>query len=248
VYLRITALIAKTIALDTHRPTAFLAVGNVIAQKDRSAQHGSAPGLSAFSNTFMQHPKEQILVIPTTLAQALCPAKFGPPSPILENVIMDNHSFREREEAETNLAFKQVIPYILVRYKDQYVMTQRTSQQQETRLHNLYSIGQGGHVNDQDFKGKDPILEGLMRELREEFVLAPEYGCTLVGLINDDSNDVGKVHFALVYELRVSGVLLEVAEKGKHVAQWADITKLRAYYDRMENWSKIVLDHVIRAA
>ena len=201
----------------------------------------------------MQHPKEQVLVIPAKLATVLCPGVFGLPHPSFELVIMDSHSFRDREEAETNFQFKQVIPYIVVRYQDdaqqrKYLVSQRTSQQQETRLHNLYSIGQGGHVTDQDFKGKDPILAGLMRELREEFTLAPEYGCNCIGMINDNSNEVGRVHFGLVYELRVSSPLLEVAEKGKHVAQWMDGIAVRGCYDRMENWSKIVVDQVIRVA
>lgn len=202
----------------------------------------------------MKHPKEQVLVIPTTLAAVLCPTVFGKPSPVIELSILDSYSFREREEAETNFQFKQVVPYILVRYKNQYLVSQRTIKQQETRLHNLFSIGQGGHVTDQDFiagtslDASDPLLAGLMRELREEFVLGPEYGCNCIGLINDNSNEVGKVHLGLVYELRVSTPLLEVAEKGKHIAQWMDGIAVRACYAKMENWSKIVVDHVIRLA
>lgn len=167
---------------------------------------------------------------------------------------MASHSFRDREEAETNFQFKQVIPYIVVRHKDQYLVSQRTSQQQETRLHNLFSIGQGGHITVHDFStgthldASDPILAGLMRELREEFTLGPEHGCNCIGLINDNSNEVGKVHFGLVYELRVSTPLLEVAEKGKHIADWGSVATVRSYYSRMENWSKIVVDNLIRAA
>ena len=201
----------------------------------------------------MKHPKEQVLVIPATLATVLCPAAWGQPTPTLKEALWLSMSFRDREEAETNVQFKQVIPYIVVRHKDQYLVSQRTRQQQEARLHNLYSIGQGGHVTDQDFKPQpklceDPISAGLMRELHEEFTLAPEHGCTCIGLINDNSNEVGKVHFGLVYELWVSSSLLEIAETGKHTAQWMNGIGVRDYYDRMENWSKIVVDHVVRAA
>ena len=199
----------------------------------------------------MKHPKENVLVIPTALAAELCPTQFGKPRPELERTILGSHSFRDREEAETNFSFKQVIPYIVVVNRAgeaQYLLTQRTSQQQETRLHNKFSIGQGGHINDHDFKSKDPILTGLMREVREEFKLAPEYGCSMIGLINDNSSEVAMVHFGLVYELRVSSLLLEVAEQGKHVAQWADVQTLRRHYEVMENWSKLVMDHVICAS
>ncbi len=95
-----------------------------------------------------QHPPEQVLVIPADLAGALCNYQvFGPSSPILEKIILDNHTFRAREEAETNTKFKQVIPYVMVRHGDHYLLTQRTSKQQETRLHGKFSIGIGGHIN-----------------------------------------------------------------------------------------------------
>jgi predicted NUDIX family phosphoesterase len=196
----------------------------------------------------MEHPKEQVMVISKALAESLCNyAIFGPTSPVVEKIILDNHTFRDREEAETNLAFKQVIPYIVVRHQDNYLLSQRTKKQQEKRLHNLFSLGQGGHITPEDSACKDPILGGLMREIREEFRISPEYSCRPVGLINDDTNDVGKVHLGLVYMLMVSGSLLEVAEEGKHIARWANLSELESYYPNMETWSKIVMDHIIRA-
>lgn len=187
------------------------------------------------------------MVIPSTLALLLAPSSFNQVPARYEQAILENHSFLDREKAEVNPAFKQVIPYIIVRYLGLYLLTQRTNQQQEARLHNLYSIGQGGHINDKDSLSKDPILTGLMRELREEFTLAPEYGCSAIGLINDDSTEVGKYHVGIVYELRVNAPLLEVAEKDKHIAQWADVPLLRTFYARMENWSQIIMDHAIRS-
>ena len=196
----------------------------------------------------MQHPKEQILVVPAKLAVTLAPLLFNPVPFGLEQMLLAEHSFRDREEAETNYDFKQVIPYIVVRHGEHYLMSRRTAEQQEKRLHNKYSLGQGGHVKDTDFESQDPILTGLLRELREEFVLAPEYGCAPVGLINDDSTDVGRVHMGIAYELRVMDLRLEVAEKGLHEAQWLTAPQLREYYPNMESWSKILMDHVILPA
>ncbi len=188
---------------------------------------------------------------------------WGPPSPILEAIILQNKSFRDREEAETNLQFKQVIPYILVVHAGnivitnrglgatdaRYLLSQRTSQQQEKRLHNKFSIGQGGHINELDFTGRwSPIFNGLMREAQEEYTLEDIRDCVPVGLINDNSNDVGKVHLGLVYMLRVGSLAFKVAEQGKHIAQWATKADLEAHYDKMESWSQVVMDHLIRPA
>jgi predicted NUDIX family phosphoesterase len=193
----------------------------------------------------MAHPSEQILVVPADFARAFAPNTYNAFPYDGERTFLERHSFREREEAETNQAFKQVIPYVIVRHHPHYLLTQRTNKQQEKRLHNLYSIGQGGHVNDKDFAHRDPILTGLLREIREEYWLSAEYGCSPIGVINDDSNDVGKVHLGLVYELRVSTPKLEVAEEGKHIASWATVAELQSRYAEMENWSKIVMDQVI---
>lgn len=192
---------------------------------------------------------EQVLCIPTPLAWKICPSAFVRITPIdIEKTIVDSHSFRDREEAEQNFNFKQVIPYILVvGLKQHFLLSQRTSQQQEKRLHNKYSLGQGGHINDLDLQGeRSPIINGLMREIREEFTLGEVTECTPVGMINDNSTEVGSVHLGLVYLMRVSSLNFKVGEEGKHTAQWATKDQLPDYYDRMEAWSKIIFDHLIK--
>lgn len=188
---------------------------------------------------------EHVLVISEALAKDLAPKVYGPVQPNTEARIMQAHSFLEREAAEKDFSHKQVIPYIVVTHNSDYLLTQRTSEQQEVRLHNKYSIGQGGHLNELDFSsGSSPIINGLMREIREEFELGPVMGCTPVGVINDDSNEVGRVHLGLVYLMTVKTPHFQVAEKGKHTAQWAGPAKLWEHYTLMENWSKILMDHI----
>ncbi len=132
-----------------------------------------------------------------------------------------------------------------------YLLTQRTSQQQETRLHNKYSLGQGGHINDTDYRvhagngDRGPILNGLMREIEEEFTLTSVQECLPVALINDNSSEVSRVHIGIVYTLRVGSLNFKVAEQGKHTAQWATKTALPLFYEGMEQWSKLVYDQLI---
>lgn len=65
----------------------------------------------------------------------------------------------------------------------------------EARLHDKGSIGIGGHINPVDRQsGHDDVstyLAGVEREIREELVI--DGGCTqrVLGVINDDSNEVG---------------------------------------------------------
>jgi len=207
----------------------------------------------------MQYPNEKVLVIPEALAIAIAPELWNPAPPLVQHRILSDYSFRDRNEVEENPAYKQIIPYILVSHNDRghkyFLLSLRTKKQSETRLHNKYSLGQGGHVNESDFMTaasggapKNAILEGLKRELREEFVLAPEYGCAAIGLINDNSTPVGRVHLGLAYELRVASKFLEVtkAEKDQREAWYLDAEQLAPYYPQMESWSQILMDHVIQ--
>ncbi len=88
----------------------------------------------------------------------------------------------------------------------------------------------------------------MLREVKEEFHLGATFSCDPAGVINDDSTEVGKVHFGLLYLLRVSSPDMSVAEEGKHTGQWATLAELQSHYERMETWSQIAMDHVLRRA
>ena len=117
-------------------------------------------------------------------------------------------SFVDREKAEETPALKQLIPYCMVSRPGELFRVQRLRQASEGRLHGLYSIGLGGHVNPQDAVpgGPGPVEAALRRELTEELQV-PDFGRwrpRLLGLLNDDSTDVGSVHVGLVYLLEVA--------------------------------------------
>ena len=77
---------------------------------------------------------------------------------------------------------------------------------QETRLHGFYSVGIGGHISEDDhglFSNDRGYQEGMRRELLEE-VDIEEMKEVAVGVINDDSTDVGCVHFGVVHIMYVA--------------------------------------------
>jgi predicted NUDIX family phosphoesterase len=162
------------------------------------------------------------------------------------NLILEKHVFMPRDLAEYNFDHKQIIPYLIIRHGDSFLLMQRTSKQTEKRLHNKFSLGIGGHINpDSSEHGNNLIIGGLYKELSEEVRVHKPAGLQLIGIINDESNSVSRVHLGLLYELEVLSDKYDVLEKDKMSAQWERKDKLIQYYGNLETWSQIVYDYYI---
>lgn len=151
--------------------------------------------------------------------------------------------FLERPAAEEDPAYKQLIPYVVVRDGDRIFLMERTEAGGDARLHRKASIGVGGHLNLVD-EGKDPLTDGLRREWSEELSADWQPDFRLVGLLNDDSNAVGAVHLGVVFTVEADGRALAVREQDKLVGRWASVEELRAAWDRLETWSQLVAEHL----
>jgi predicted NUDIX family phosphoesterase len=103
------------------------------------------------------------------------------------------------EELEKDDSFKQLIPYVWIinPNENKVFLYKRATTGNEGRLYNKYSGGVGGHVDKIEERG-DPITNAMMRELREEVNMYSYPSPKIVGFLNDDSEDVGKVHFGVV--------------------------------------------------
>lgn len=152
-------------------------------------------------------------------------------------------SFLDRSIAEANPAFKQIIPYVVLRDAERVFLMQRSDAGADARLHRKASIGVGGHLNPID-AGADPLLSGLNREWSEELAAAWEPEFRLVGMLNDDSNPVGSVHLGIVFEVDAGGRAVDVRERAKLSGGWADRATLIEAWDRLETWSRLVAEHL----
>jgi predicted NUDIX family phosphoesterase len=162
------------------------------------------------------------------------------------NKILENHIFLPRDEAEYDFKHKQIIPYVVIRYDNDYLLLQRTTNQAEKRLHNKYSLGIGGHINPvSSISEENIIIESLYRELNEEVRVSEHGSLRFIGIINDDSNSVSKVHLGLFYMLEVLSPEFEVLEKDKMTGRWIGQETLKEYYEKFETWSQIVCDDYI---
>ena len=103
--------------------------------------------------------------------------------------------FLPRADVEPDRSWKQVIPYLVLRDGSRYFLMRRTRAGGDARLHDLWSIGVGGHLN----PGDGDLAGGLRREWREEIEADFEPEFRLIGLLNDDTTDVGSVHLGAVY-------------------------------------------------
>jgi len=191
---------------------------------------------------------ELVLVVPTADLYAEV-AEGGPwlgIRPVGEDALVDlirrTGVFRPRAEMEADERWKQVIPYPVLRDGDAWFLMQRTRAGGDARLHDRYSIGVGGHVNPED-GGLDGDLRGaLQREWLEELAVdfVPEF--RFVGLLNDDTTSVGRVHVGLVHEANAGGRPVAIRETEKLSGRFVGAAEVVAVADRLETWSRLAFE------
>lgn len=197
---------------------------------------------------------EQVLVVPrNSIASCLETCRKGliDDSGMLADVveaIYRDAVFMDRSAAESDPSFKQIIPYVTLCCGDLLLRIRRKKKQTEQRLHDLFSIGQGGHINPLGgAQGAALIQAELERELMEEVALAPgEYILQARGIINDDENDVGSVHLGLWYVAETQNTEFRTNEPDKIEGAWIPRHEVLAKYDTLETWSQIVADSLLR--
>lgn len=195
---------------------------------------------------------EQILVVPTELFhsighfQGICTDVEPYLAKLLDPA---NIQFRPRDEMEQDPSFKQLIPYCLFRHGDTLFHYTRGTSQGEKRLHARKSVGVGGHVSAEDL-GKGPSLyrEGMRRELDEEVQIDTPYRDRLVGLLNDDLTEVGKVHLGIVHLFEVDAPKVSPREQSMLETGFSPVSELVRTSDEFETWSQLCLTHLFGGA
>ena len=156
-----------------------------------------------------------------------------------------NYRFVPRHKAEHDPSLKQLIPYFIICHADRIWCYVRGKKSGEERLVAKASIGIGGHINHMDESLFDDIYAvAARRELEEEVGVPAGYRQQIVALLNDDSNDVGKVHLGVVHVLRVDAPDVRKREDKITEAGFKTVAELRDMRDRLETWSAICLDRI----
>lgn len=190
--------------------------------------------------------QERVLGIPTAVLRAA--GLFQGFSPRVEHYLPrlldpQHLSYRPRSEAETDLTFKQLIPYIILRWQDQLFHYARGKRSTESRLRDLRSIGVGGHIRAEDAGlFGDPYAEGMRREVAEEVYLETPYQERCVGLINDDSTPVGQVHLGIVHVFELAEPRARRREQVLTRSGFAPLLELYRQREEFETWSQFALE------
>ncbi len=166
---------------------------------------------------------------------------------------------RERLEVEEDNDYTQLLTYVLVTRGEAVLAYRRgTYNRTERYLRGSFCVGFGGHVIEGDFDlfhaGVEGILESASRELMEELSLPPtDIGrlrrhddLKIVGIINDDSSEVGRRHLAFVVNYEVSGDRYwdrpERGEKAVTQLHWISTTgTAQVSLWNFEYWSQLCL-------
>jgi predicted NUDIX family phosphoesterase len=159
-----------------------------------------------------------------------------------------NLTFIPRPLAENDPSYKQIIPYVIMSCGGRILSYVRGKRAGETRLVGNRSIGIGGHINPIDDQVplfgtdyRDVYLTALAREIEEEVHVAADHTDSIVALLNDDSNAVGKVHLGIVHHWKLDS---ENVEKREHMITQMEFltpTQLESATPPLETWSALCL-------
>jgi len=198
----------------------------------------------------MQVKKEDILVVPRAVleAQGLIGVVPGlhslddAASAHVQELVEREGLFLPRPAMEVDEAYKQIIPYMVLVRGDEIFVMARSARAGESRLASKITIGIGGHVRQEDMQD-DGLVGWGMREFVEEVALAGGLArVKIIGLLNDDSDAVGRVHLGVVFVLTAKDDAEATIASELAWGRFMSREEAQAQRENMESWSRIVFD------
>lgn len=162
---------------------------------------------------------------------------------LIESKVREFGEFLPRSIAEYDENYRQIIPYVAMVSEGKVLLLRRTTRQGEKRLHNKYSLGVGGHINDSDGFSDlwETFKKGMEREINEEVEVKIK-DLKYIGLINELSTEVSRVHLGIAYVAEVE--FFGLGEKDMFEIQWVHPEELCKKDWGLEGWSKLVLKEI----
>jgi predicted NUDIX family phosphoesterase len=215
-----------------------------------ASEQNSIPSPSESSAVYRGQPEDILVVSRAILAehdllkQGFTQTSCGKNVTAVEQLIRAHGTFGQRARMEEDETYKQIIPYFVFTHNDELFLMQRSGSANESRLSSKYTLGIGGHVRNEDLEGT--IAQWGKREFHEEVNYAGAVSITPLGILNDDSNAVGRVHLGVVYLLHGDTGDISIRSELQN-GRMASLTDCTAVYDRMERWSQLVFDTLKQA-
>lgn len=161
-----------------------------------------------------------------------------------------------RSQAETDESFKQLVCYGLVTDgHGRYLVYERPAGHGDHRLHGLWAIGIGGHVETSDHVKTSlyyTLQNAACRELEGEVgpgavFMGGSGKPELLGFVQHDDTPVARVHLGAVFLCRIDHT------KAKYSAEllrpeWMTLADLQEAIPQMEYWSAVMTRWLIGAS
>ncbi|MCD1641920.1 HTH domain-containing protein [Aurantimonas coralicida] len=174
----------------------------------------------------------------------------------LERLRADQFNYVPRVTAETDDHSKQIITYTIIQYQSKILSFRRGLYNRSANfLRGAQCVGFGGHVNENDndlFSQTDfGIRQNAAREISEELLLTsgrpridPD-SLQFLGILNDDSSDVGVRHMAVVLRYWVDDWAkwrsVAKGEASINKLRWVDTASEAINLSDFEYWSQLVI-------
>lgn len=176
------------------------------------------------------------------------------------SMVEEYKEFKERYGAkgiEDKPEFQQIIFYAALKRGEKFFVYERGGQDSkydEARLKSKISVGVGGHIEPFDTN----LMNSLYRELAEEVcflkngqeIKAKEAGeIKILGMLKDDTDEVGSVHLGLVCEVILQDPKIEVQVKGEENVR-GEMVSFEEYQSLLkkgfvpEGWTEVVVEHL----
>ena len=201
----------------------------------------------------MNPPIENVLVIRRSLFDQLGAFQglnFDPEKYLDAILSRGSNFFIPRPEAESNPAYKQIIPYALIVFQNSLLHYVRGKKAGEQRLIAKGSIGVGGHMNETDESlfamDEQAYRAGVEREVNEEIKIDTPFEDHIVALLNDDSTEVGRVHLGIVHIFKLKEPKVQKREAMITGLTFLTKEELVSRRKSLESWSQICVDSLGR--
>lgn len=203
----------------------------------------------------------EVLVVPTDVLSNIIGGHFQGfklVEPIILYKLAENAEWYERGKAEKDPTMKQIICYCAFLDHKNWVFAYSRSKQDkdypEKRLQGKVSWGIGGHITQIDGRiTPDIFITSLTREKYEEVEIIGGQGITkikLAGVINDDEDDVGKVHFGLFFMVHCDAITIKPKDPEIAIGRpvHPDVLKFACEFPgiEVEGWSRICQPEILR--
>ena len=174
-------------------------------------------------------------------------------SSILELAVSKHGIFKPRktadprEDIEKNPAYTQIIPCALFLYDGRIFTYTRLPGSGEQRLMGRHDILIGGHVNPPDYEPESTLNNilrtALERELEEEVTYPGSYELgDPIGYVNDSSDELGKVHFGIVFRIDAKSPDILVRETEAMSGSLLSVGEIEQLVPPLTSWHQALFD------